>query len=839
MLERHRGPVHKTDDALAHGAAEESAAPDATLARALDRWSADKRVRNERIKEDEHEVAIDKTRTFQKVLESEIIDHGVFSSIRDPKTGDTIAVIDEDALHSAVESLFAKDRKWGKKIPKADVLAALPQLIGHKPLITRLQSERGDLSPKPFFYVPESADAATDATAIKNASFQHFITDFTPFLRGPAEYPVKRLDEGIVTELEAKTAAIVFHPQYGDGFRNEEGKLFVRDKATREYVPFSGDFLKSHGVYSREFREPLGYRARNAEVKPRSLREGVAAELPHLVRKGLIRPVDDFKQMTYGRTNVADQRVERIRVSSAGSRMIRGVIHQIGKQFVGKPVRIVDISPTIGAVIDTSNGQERVTHTFNIISREHAKAAKSNMFLAGAPLTQTRPFSAETIALPRRADESLEQYHDRTEKTDRGLAHLLLKVIPKHPELANMLRDKPTYEIASIAQAAYLLERNHQTDRFDEFVSEHGEAGARTFLVTANNDQLREKTFAFAQSQPKEKSEKVFIACGRLIDTIDTIDAYLREHFGTSSKEAVNEVSTKRLKHVEEILSLAYNNPDKLLVTIENANAENVLFLDMYRAIKAENPAFKLEDAPAVQSDIKSGNEILADPELLESINKIYTENWTSSPEAGAELLRRLYESFSNPQMKFYVLSHEVGGKRLPMAFMSATERENSIYIGALNVDRTLVGVHPGRALIEKVSEMGRAGKNIELIAVPDTARAYMGQFGAVANGIQYVTPKDPFFTLIGSKELGQKLTSWSLSSTLKTPQLMNEVTEAFDPNKRLQVLRIPDKDDVFKMVEMPLATGYVVTRLIPQGGSILAVIEKPQEEEATERLAA
>ena len=324
-----------------------------------------------------------------------------------------------------------------------------------------------------------------------------------------------------MSALEAKTAALLFHPDYGDAFRNEKNRLIIRNPDTREYTQFTGKFFHRHGITYKRFAHTENARAKDSPAQMFNIREGIAANLPNLVEKGLVRPVEDFKQMTYGRVHVSDQRVERAGVTPSGDRHIRGVKHYIGKQFIGKSVRIVDISPTLGAVVDMSAGGERVTHTFNIIPREQAKAGAANMYLAGAPLTQTRPFSAEAVALPRRSDESLEQYRDRIEKTDRGLAHLLLHVVPKYPALSKMLRDKPTYELASIAQAAYLLERDKQAKRFGEFVQAYGELGARTFLVTGNNDELREKVFEFSRSSSQEHVQKVFRAYGHLIDSID------------------------------------------------------------------------------------------------------------------------------------------------------------------------------------------------------------------------------------------------------------------------------------------------------------------------------
>lgn len=762
--------------------------------------------------------------------------HAVFSIVSNPKTGVEMKVVDPVALRAAIKSIFERAQLLRTPNYKQKLFTALPYALGHDPVLTRSQVEAGDFSEKPFFYIPESVDAATEMLSIKNAEFHAFVNDFVPLVRGEAPtYPTH--DAGAaesISALEVKAAALIFNPRYGDGFRDERGQLFMRSHLDRKYVRFSGDVLKSYGVRNGEFRFPEGSRIANTPERPRSVREGVAAELPHLVEKGLIRPVEDFKQITYGSGIATGQRIDRAGVDPSGARMFRGVKHYIGKQFYGKPVRIVEISPGIGAVVDKSGGAERVTHTFSIVPREFAKQDISGMYLANAPITQTRPFSAESIALPRRNDESLEQYRDRTEKTDRGLAHLLLHVFSQYPELSKMLRDKPSYEQASIAQAAYLLERDNQTGRFDEFIQEHGALGARTFLVTANNEQLLEKTFAFAQSASKGQSEKVFTACSKLIDTIDTLYTYLREQFGTASSKAISEISTTRLKRVESTLSSAYDNPEQLLARIENANTENAFFLDAYRAVKSENPGLKLEEIPAIGLDIMGGVELLENAVLLESVEKIYRENW--SPERGFApgdadaMIARFRAALADPATKFYLLSHQPNDQRNPIAFMLTTENKDSVYVGALNVDKEFVGARPGRVLLDKVYAMGKAGKTVEAIAVPDTARAYLAQFNGVADGVVRVPDGPTFLHITGSKQLNDALQS-RVPSVARAGELARSASETFDPSKRLQVLKAKSKADLVGSLEAPFAAGFVATQLIPRDGTIFAVIEKPQTE--------
>jgi len=659
---------------------------------------------------------------IESKLSTEAIEHflkekGVFSSTQNPTTGQESLVVDEEAMQGALESLFVASQNTRDRWTRGRMFQELPGVFGNTSVLTTAQVAAGDFEEKPFFYIPESADAATDTVAIKNANFHHLIFDYVPRFRGSgSEYPhptVQGNDKQSISAYETRVAALIFHPKYGDGFRNEKNQLFVREKNTRQYKRFSGEFLDEYGVDRNWLLYPEG--TRNKEFTPnlRTVREGAAVEMPNLVGKKLIQPVQDFKQLTFKTGQTVDRRIERAGVSPSGSRMIRKVIHYIGKEFVGKNVRIVDISPTLGAVVDMSGGIEKVTHTFNIIPPDKAQPTTQNMYLANAPLTQTRPFSAEHVALPRRRDESPEQYYDRTDKTDRGLALLLLHVFPKYPELSKMLRDRPVFEQTSIAQAAYLLEKDKQTGRFDEFVEKYGEAGARTFLVTAHNERLREQVFEFAESVPEENAQTVFQAYGRVIDTVDALDAYLQNQFGSENKSAVSEISSRVLARASNILASAHvhkNDPEKLVALVESVRADVHLFTDTCRTLK-EHGALSLENIRNGELEVANGAEFKTRPQEAAKLVSIQHERYRNKypPELERQLREGLTHALESPDSRFYMfrLKSEEGKEGKLVSFLRFDdERDNTgaltrKHFGSVMTNIEFAGGKLGEALVE------------------------------------------------------------------------------------------------------------------------------------------
>lgn len=656
-------------------------------------------------------------------------EQGIFSVTTNPNTGEEIKVIDDMRIPKVLHDLTAASRKTRSRWNKEGLFAVLPEVIGNTPVVTRQQISKGDFEARPFFYIPESPDAATNTLAIKKARFHHLIADFVePSQEKAAVQPTKYPGKEGVSEFESRVAVLLFHPEYGDGFRSEQGELFVRDRETGEYKKFSGDFLRSHGVDRDSFLYPKGKRVITGKTRfaPRSVREGVAIELPHLVSKNLVQPVRDFKQITFRTDGGVERRVERVGVSPSGARNLRGVLHYIGREFYGKPVRIVEISPALGAVVDISGGAEKVTHLFNIVSRGQATPAKSGMYLANAPHTQTRPFSAEQVALPRRTDESLEQYHDRTEKTDRGLAFLILHVFPKHPELAEMLRETPAYELASIAQAAYLLERDKQMGRFDSLVEQYGGAGAQTFLVTADNEILREQVFDFAESVPQEDVKAVFAAYGTLVSTIDDLSAYLRNTFGSESRESADALTQKVLERAKALLASAHeykNEPQKLLKLVEAMQVEQVLFYEAFRELRKRGEILDFSHIAGLEfRSVESAGEPFSQADKDAMVQVTAANYAAKSPEFRAAVVRGLTEAFGNPTSKFYVLRYNgkiVGFNRFdemgPMP--DGTPRK---YFGSFNVDPAFGNGKLGDVMIEQTVLHEAQSAVIEAHCLPD-----------------------------------------------------------------------------------------------------------------------
>jgi predicted GNAT family N-acyltransferase len=681
----------------------------------------------------------------EKIVESNLRESlnagGVFSKVSNDALGRESTVVDTDALKRVIKELSARYVSSGRvAAPVSALFRALPSAMGAMQVLTKAQLERKDFTEKPLLYIPETPDAATDAVSIKNADFHHFVDDFADVQhRDQQPYPTADGGEGAISTKETRTAAIIFHPDFGDGFRNEKGTLFVRDKMTRKYRPFSGDFLKSYGVKAHDFYQPVDGRTKNSDSPQRSLRDVVIEDFPHLVEKGLIQPVRDLREQTHGRLNAKNQRIEKVGVSSSGSRMMRGVVHYIGKQFAGHDVRIIEISPTIGAVVDVSTGVQRISHTFNIVSRDQAKEGSNGFYLAGAGITRPRPFSAKTIALPRKADETKEKYLDRIEMTDRGLAHMLLKVFPKHPQLANMLRDRPLYEQTAIAETSYTLARSKQEAQFDHFVNKYGIDGARTFLVTAQNEVFQTQVFELEEDIDPEQLKNVFAAYGRVIDDIENLDRYLQSQFGEKGVKAIQDVTGKILKRASNVLLSAHlyrNNPEKLRALIEEVSTGTRLFTDACRTLHDRGELNPSEIAGSEFMVLPSGALGDLGLKMRDIQSQRYGPNGSKYNEKYPELYSALNESLKkkieNPEEKTHFYVYKKDGELV--GFFRLDDQVDS---RSVVVSKHLASVmgdtrFAGGKIMETLLEQTIASQNVPIVAECDRDGAIAQRYFAM-----------------------------------------------------------------------------------------------------------
>lgn len=479
--------------------------------------------------------------------------------------GNNFTVVDTEALKKYITHIVGLGS--GRSIKDTeDLLVSLMSSVPEK-VLSQEQFAAGDLNPKNLFYAPETVQAATSIIKIKTSQFHLLPTEVLEKLRMRARFPLKSGED--ISCLEIATAVAVFHPAYGDGFRDENGTLFMKTAETREYKRFSGPALSEWGIHKNYFLfEEDMHGGRESD---RSMRQGLVAELPHLVEKGLVVPNQDVRQHTLGTAQVEERNFEHVGVTASGSRTIGGVQHHIGKDLFNKeiPIRITTLSKGMGCVIDDSKGFPRIIRVFNIIKKENASLVKNGtsgfLHRAGKDLTQPRDFSPQSFGLAPLPGETKVAFEERCEAVDRGLAYLLLVTAREHPEVSALLRSESPTFLSGLAKTAYWLDKEDKKKTFDTFAENFGATGLRTFLATAYDPNASEYIFAIARRFPEETAHRVFAKFSEFVDAAALVERTLEVTGSLLSPHILREYVQKHLLDKAVALLRTMGTESKLL----------------------------------------------------------------------------------------------------------------------------------------------------------------------------------------------------------------------------------------------------------------------------------
>lgn len=625
-------------------------------------------------------------------------------------------------------------------------------------VLTVEQIASGDIDPRPLFYRPSTVKDATRMVSVKMAAFHTTPAHVLSHMRLRTRYPLDSGSQEQISCVETLGALYLFHPKYGDGFRDDHGDLYARDAGDRKYKKFSGSFFDGYGLHKNYFL--FSEDMRGMRASDRSLREGLRAEFPHLIDTGLLNPERDVRQVTMGSESLEGRSFEHVGVSSSGSRMIRGVLHYIGKDLYEKdpPVRITELSSSIGCVIDESRGYPVIVRLFSIVPLEAARLSKNgsnSIRLANAKLTRPRAFSARDIGLREMPGETALSFDERCEAVDRGLAYLLLRVVKDHPSLAALLTSDNPSMLAEIGKLAYWLDKENKGEIFNEFATSYGTSGVRTFLSMEHNRGMGDKILEFANSSIDESLKKeIFELYGSIVDAGQDAE----------SEQILNQIG----KRAQQLLSRAHDfkeDPKGLRDMLRKLSSEGQVLLATFRALKLQGEASSVEDVSGVRYETAEGTVLARDAKQVEALCALYRSNY--EPFVGEELAKEFKNNLNSPGAEV----HRIAFKNKVVAFMLVVPTgEDRLHVSALNVDKELVGTSAGPVLIKKVLDLAQSGKIIEAEAVPKLADQYEKQFGFVKVG-KVPDPLDP-----NKKSFLFKLELYPPASepTSKLPQIEN-----------------------------------------------------------------
>jgi ribosomal protein S18 acetylase RimI-like enzyme len=655
---------------------------------------------------DREELVEDALRRLEKI--------GIVDWVENPETHNRSIVVDIEALKAlprqAVRRLgpIANHPAYGQK--KKHV--TLYEIFRSQSVITKEQLEQNDFKERPLFYVPQNAAAALSPDEIKKTDFQMGVWEVMGGTTTKAiPYPVK---EGSASDVqETRLATLLFHPKYGDGYRDEGGDFWIRDKKTREYKKLSGRMLETYGLSTVSW---ITEERRKDKSRPttRSLRQSVRDLFPNLISRDLIRP-EDFGIASTGQ-HTEKERVVRTTVSPDGYVMFNAVKHYLGREFYGKPIRIYQLSEDMGGLVTVANdGTETLSHTFRIFSKDNVRKTGKGYPIAGQSLTEIQAFTPENVSLPKRADENEKAYENRLASLE-GFG-FLLKVSNDLASLGVYLQKENIYTQMIVARSAKAFVDQQSYDRFLKFAKTFGKDGVRTFLATGYDISFGDKIVALGERLPPESTTLILKKYCEIADTAERTTDYLAKNIKTDTvkprlpEEAIYD---QLMRQGKELLSrYITEEEDKTLNQISEAltviKSDILLFAATFKIASKENN-ISLEDIRDTEITVAESNSL--EQKDRDTMISIFRRNREAhSPELFKAELGEFKTALEKPDVRFYILRN----KEEIIAFVRFEDLENgNAYAGSFNVDPTAQRSTIGRAFLHSAINQENETRTIE-----------------------------------------------------------------------------------------------------------------------------
>lgn len=555
---------------------------------------------------------------------------GIVQTHHIPELKGDILVIDLEQLARPDED---EDLKIGishkgvtKTFGKREVLISL---LRDKTGLTVEQFKNKEHTEKPFLYIPEDADSATSMIAVKNAEFHKGIWELvTSYGSGGSsiDHPVNDEKRGSVSEIEARVAVGIFHPDYGDGLRDETGALFIRDPDTRKYKPFSMRALREYGVVQGTMR------TRDASGP---LQERMESLFPHLVRKGLLDPVRDVRSLSmHAAMGEERQEVQRRRVNKTGYVMINGVNHFLGrsKDLKDRDVEIRELTPTLGCLIDVETGN--ITHTFRIFKKEDLPPTSAGYHLAGKEKVSLTAVDATSLTRLRGEYETPDQYRARLRGVEDGL-QFLLKLSARAPALQKIITEQGAGGRA-VGNTARFIEGT--------------ENGENAFEVLAGQFGSGEGT-----------AQKFFSVYSSLMEAADASEELVQSHvqMDIPPQELISiaeQVRSHILLRAQTLLteSIHGQKPEQVLKKLEGFSTDAVIFTSACRSLK-DAGELDLEQMRRGSLETAQGNEISKEDRAR--MQEIWRARYSGkyAPPLQEKLQKEFDDSLQQEHTRFYL----------------------------------------------------------------------------------------------------------------------------------------------------------------------------------------
>jgi len=348
------------------------------------------------------------------------------------------------------------------------------------------------------------------------------------------------------------------------------------------------------------------------------------------------------------------------------------------------------------------------------------------------------------------------------------------------------------------------------------FTALYGVDGMRTFLSLERfGEEFGEQIINLGTEHHKEV-RRLFAHYATLLDRAAKAEAVIAAAYeGEVSVEVLEVVRNKMLTKADSTLkqAMADGKREGLLEAIEQTNDEAAGFGETFVALKAAGLVDSVEDMK-LEKKVHTGESVLEDKGLLAKIEGLYRQRYDK--ETATRLIDILHTKLGLDGATITTISILAG--ELAASLLEVDDGER-VYVGALNtsIDRGTqqlqLGTHMINSIVERKAE---AGKILDATAVTENAMAYINRYKFVATRVLDTTTDGQSRLMLERNDSRQYQSSGMTTAEIK---LLEQSADGDD----VLVRRIPDKNQV----PVELGRGYVCTKIVPDKGELLFVLQR------------
>lgn len=664
-----------------------------------------------------------------------------------------------------------------------------------KDVILRNDLERNpDAVAKPLFYLPETSEDAYDIDKIREADFYFGLWEIPYGTSSKKREAVEIPQPASVTEmtfLQAALPAIIYHPKYGDGKRDENGLLTVEDRGERR--PVSGSLFQG-----------LAF---SVDGKSNALRdhtiEVIEKYVPDLITRGLLTAEDFPQQSSFNR------RTEALKVSSSGLVRLKGIRYYIGRQYKQKPVRIEKIGDRLGVIVEMDdNGVGKPAGLINMFEKGDPalteRKTKTGVFYeAAGKATLPRPFSEEEV---RAQDPEAYESFQRLLAFDNDLkskADLAVFDLPK--EQKEHLREF-SRELGGLQDAAV------------EFTKQNGPEGLEIFASLIDTPKLARQVMETASGLPEAERAAVlpFVkeAAEARLQAMQELDQLAK-----SGRVTVNDLRKYLFEINRRIASLLVAAEDKEKVRammggeegaedFGEAGSEIAFFRTLFRDAFKGQKRVEFQDVRGVDvKELEAGEVSESDKAAMMSIS---AENWSEAPYLAPYVKKATRKKLYDDSGKTHWRILKKDGDILSFVRIDETDDPNKKYLGSFNVNKKYRGSALGEAVFNDLVDRESKDAVLELHADPRSTvgTSYVERNGFVITGVDEVAVDGneiPLFRMALNAAENEDLVAKGMEDLEDLRKRSDVRVETFDISQ--------DFDAMIEAVKRETSYGNVISR--------------------------